>query len=126
MSGVNKAKKIHGSESGYPAKISLTLPRTLAYEIVSEARHSRRSAEVIMQKLEQLFFDSVEGSRLPFFPAAIDPQLQRYVRLFRPIEPPAQSLKPRRSGQARIAVATVPSGLRQTDAAPACWAENAE
>ena len=100
MSGVNKAKKIHGSESGYPAKISLTLPRTLAYEIVSEARHSRRSAEVIMQKLEQLFFDSVEGSRLPFFPAAIDPQLQRYVRLFRPIEPPAQSSKPRKSGQA--------------------------
>ena len=53
-----------------------------------------------MQKLEQLFFDSVDGSRLPFFPAEIDPQLQRYVQLFRPIEPPVQSLKPRRSGQA--------------------------
>lgn len=53
-----------------------------------------------MQKLEQLFFDSVDGSRLPFFPAEIDPQLQRYVQLFRPIEPPVQSLKPRKSGQA--------------------------
>lgn len=56
-----------------------------------------------MQKLEQLFFDSVDGSRLPFFPAAIDPQLQRYVRLFRPLEPPAQSLKPRRAFMDRIA-----------------------
>lgn len=56
-----------------------------------------------MQKLEQLFFDSVDGSRLPFFPAAIDPQLQRYVRLFRPLEPSAQSLKPRKSFMDRIA-----------------------
>ena len=56
-----------------------------------------------MQKLEQLFFDSVDGSRLPFFPAAIDPQLQRYVQLFRPLEPSAQSLKPRKSFMDRIA-----------------------
>jgi hypothetical protein len=78
-----------------------------------------------MQKLEQLFFDSVEGSRLPFFPAAIDPQLQRYVRLFRPVEAPAQPVKPRKSGQAFMDKIAKGRMIEQTSLPPSPKAETA-